>query len=278
MSSSQQQQCSSSPLIAANLLALPENDDKHENENTNTNTNTNTLILDQLQKLNRAQLLQLFLESKAPTPSELSEFIVCEHENGIAISDDDDDDDDECHGWNGILLDNNSKIMDLSSNIMTHTLFGGIGLPWRYNMLGGGDNGHQSNPKKRGMWNGKTFSSSKPSTTTIKGKGINRFVMSSSIDNRETNEKENSTNNSNSNNNNNIFKRHEFDYSIEDSKLLPGTKSLQLKYANYQLPISLWYTMMDELRVIAIPGSTSTSSTMILIGMGWMGWDGVVGL
>jgi hypothetical protein len=64
-------------------------------------------------------------------------------------------------------------------------------------------------------------------------------------------------------------KQHEFDFSIECSKIQPNknSKSILLKYSKYQLPISLWYTMTDEIRLL--PGTNN-----IFLGMGCMTWSG----
>lgn len=208
----------------------------------------------------------MFSESRAPTREELDE-IICGNAGSTS-----DDDTAGVTEWDGILLDNNSKIMDLSSNTMTHALFGGIALPWR--LVGSGR-------KKKGMWKGKAFSSSS-STTSSKGKGINRFGGGSSSSSSSKND-DATAQQQQQQNDDSGFCRHGFEYSIQESKLLPGTKSLRLVYSKYQsLPISLWHSMNDELRVVEL--NTSTSSTtenngnskkeMVLIGMGWMGWSG----
>ena len=58
-----------------------------------------------------------------------------------------------------------------------------------------------------------------------------------------------------------------FDVSIQESKVNPGKPCIQLRYFNHQSPISLWKTMVDELRLI--PGTKD-----VLLGMGSMAWSG----
>lgn len=141
--------------------------------------------------------------------------------------------------WDAMLLDNDGIIMNASPNFFTHQLFGGKLLPWR--LMGEASN-------KKGRWNGKAFG--KPTSRTG-GTGSNRF---SSIK-------------TNSN-----FLRHTFDYDISDSQILQGGRALRLDYWRYQsLPISLWWSMHDELRVVDAP---SDDQKIVLIGMGWMGWSG----
>ena len=94
-------------------------------------------------------------------------------------------------------------------------------------------------------WNGKSFGS--------ESKGMNRF-----FGRRKDNDA----------NTRIIETEHGFEYTIQQSKILPtGQESIQLKYSKYHLPISMFYTMMDELRLV--PGHDD-----VLIGMGCMGWSG----
>jgi len=243
---------SSSPTILDDLLS--------STTTTARSSSDSNSIGDSLRKMNRADLLRVFAESRAPTPEELDEIICGSSDNAAGVME-----------WDGVLLDNNSKIMDLSSNVMTHALFGGIVLPWR--LVGSGR-------KKKGMWKGKAFSSS--SSASSRGKGVNRFGgRSSSTENNDDTAAQQQQQQQQQNDDSG-FCRHGFEYSIQDSKLLPGTNSLRLVYSKYQsLPISLWHSMNDELRVVEL--NTSTSSTenngnsnkeMVLIGMGWMGWSG----
>ena len=145
--------------------------------------------------------------------------------------------------WDAMLLDNNSIVMNASSKFFTYQLFGGTLLPWR--LLGEAS-------RAKGRWNGKAFA--KPTTLTT-GKGINRFSG------RESN-----------------FRRHEFDYDVVRSAVLQNEDSLALRldYWRYQsLPISPWWSMHDEVRVINSPNSSKKDDeSIVLIGMGWMGWSG----
>uniref|UniRef100_A0A7S2EPG1 Uncharacterized protein n=1 Tax=Ditylum brightwellii TaxID=49249 RepID=A0A7S2EPG1_9STRA len=66
-----------------------------------------------------------------------------------------------------------------------------------------------------------------------------------------------------------ITKEQPFDCTIGPSKFLPEQKSLTLKYRNYQIPISLWRTLVDEARVVRLDNGAK-----VLIGMGFMTWSG----
>merc|ERR1712194_421054 len=108
-------------------------------------------LTDSLKSMNRRELLLVFANGRAPTPSELSEWFSCEDEGN------------EYCEWDAMLLDNDGIVMNASSNLFTHQLLGGSILPWR--LLGEAS-------KAKGRWNGKAFT--KPTTLTA-GKGINRF-------------------------------------------------------------------------------------------------------
>jgi hypothetical protein len=88
-------------------------------------------------------------------------------------------------------------------------------------------------------WNGKAFGPG--------ARGINRFYGRTG---KSTPENE-----------------HSFDYAVEPSKILPEEESIRLRYSNYQSPISLWKTMVDEVRLL--PGTDD-----VLIGMGSVAWGG----
>jgi hypothetical protein len=88
-------------------------------------------------------------------------------------------------------------------------------------------------------WNGKAF--------TPEGKGINQFLSKKEGHTTDT--------------------EHSFDISIQESKIQCGKESARLRYANYQSLVSLWRTMVDEVRFL--PGSTDVS-----IGFGSMAWSG----
>jgi hypothetical protein len=63
---------------------------------------------------------------------------------------------------------------------------------------------------------------------------------------------------------------HNFEMSIRPSKM--GAKkenSLVLDYTRYQFPLSLWRTMMDEIRIVPLEGDAR-----VLIGLGYMAWSG----
>lgn len=130
--------------------------------------------------------------------------------------------------WDGILLDNHGRFMTSISQFMTHVLFG-----------------------RGNQWCGKRFgdASATPITKTTTS-GINRFRSFSSSSSKL------------------LQHRHRFDYAIQESRLHPGTRSMILDYSPYQSPLSLWYTMRDELRLV--PGSNGS----VLLGMGSMSWSG----
>ena len=95
-----------------------------------------------------------------------------------------------------------------------------------------------------GEWNGKAF---------YKGRqGTNRFHSKADPSTIQT--------------------EHQFDFSIAPSRLDPNkSSSVMLIYSKYQNLFSLWKTMVDELRVLKLPGD---SSVEVLICMGCMGWSG----
>lgn len=194
---------------------------------------------DSLRGMNRKDLLRVFASSRAPTAAELKQWFS---------SDENNDDESYCE-WDGELLDNNGAFMTLVSKVVTHGLFGGIGLPWR--LVGA--------PRKtKGHWNGKAFA--KPEATGTSGRGINRFVSAASPSG---------------------FRRHVFEYEITKSDLLPGegSESLKLDYSKHQsFPTSIWGSMRDELRVVELPLDSNSKNgedkDLVLIGMGSMAWSG----
>lgn len=216
--------CARNMLQTAEVRKLVNNPSTCSTEMSNLLEGNEKNIAECLKSMNRKELLQVFANGRAPTPSELSEWFS----NG---------DDDEYCEWDGTLLDNNSIIMTQVSNFMTHQLFGGALLPWRL----------ASNAK--GRWKGKAFT--KPTTTPTSGTGFNKFSGSDAMP----------------------FLRHKVDYNVVNSGVLNGedNPALRLDYWRYQpLPISLWWAMHDELRVVDSPNSAE----VVMIGMGWMGWSG----
>jgi hypothetical protein len=153
--------------------------------------------------------------------------------------------------WNGVLLENGGTVLTSITRFLTNALFG---------------QGH--------VWNGKAF------FVADSRQGINRFHTATATDAASTN-------------NNNAEKRqHRFDYAIAPSRLesavrrfgvggsiamknsLPLSSSLTLVYKQYQSPLSLWRTMVDELRLVSLPSSTISDDCEMLIGMGSMAWSG----
>ena len=250
------------PLLSTttNLLSLPSASDKN---GVVDEDNVELRIVEQLKKLTREQLLQLFISEHCVAPSsELSEM------SELAGSE-----------WNGCLLDNNSKIVTQVSNSMTHQLFSGS-----FSLFGGSGGGRNNNhnhnnmkkkkKKTKTVWNGKAF---------LPGsRGSNRFSI---IEQREKPGLVSSIS---------IFQKHDFDYSVKKSKFVKHNdeteSSICLNYSNYQSSpyTSLWYTMTDELRYITVPTTTTTTGDKeedgeersscinknILIGLGSMSWSG----
>jgi hypothetical protein len=67
--------------------------------------------------------------------------------------------------------------------------------------------------------------------------------------------------------------QHEFDYTIEPSRIGVSRKpSMSLVYSKYQFPLSLWYSMTDELR--CVPVANDNGQPQVLIGFGSMTWSG----
>ena len=207
------------PLLSTttNLISLP----LSNNNGVNDDEDVELRIVEQLKKLTREQLLQLFISENCVAPPELSEL------SELAGSE-----------WNGCLLDNNSKIMTQVSNMMTHQLFSGS-----FSLFGGSGGGRNNNnnnnnnnmkkkkKKTKTVWNGKAF---------LPGsRGSNRFSI---IEQREKPGLVSS-----------IFQKHDFDYSVKKSKFVKHNdeteteikSSICLNYSNYQSSpyTSLWYTI-----------------------------------
>jgi hypothetical protein len=103
----------------------------------------------------------------------------------------------------------------------------------------------------RRKWDGKTFFAD--------GTGMNRFVVVTTTT---------PMGGDGGRNRRLLQEKHKFDYGIKESKIHRGTKSVQLQYYRYQSsPISLWYTMTDEIR--PVPNHPN-----VFIGMGCMAWSG----
>lgn len=66
--------------------------------------------------------------------------------------------------------------------------------------------------------------------------------------------------------------QHQFDLSVERSRLDPKGESLTLRYSNYQRRLSLWRSMRDEVRVLRLDGE----GRGVLIGLGCMKWSGAL--
>ena len=60
---------------------------------------------------------------------------------------------------------------------------------------------------------------------------------------------------------------HAFDFSVDSSQVQPDAESILVLYSKYQHPVSLWKTMVDEVRLL--PGSDD-----VMIGLGSMAWSG----
>ena len=151
-------------------------------------------------------------------------------------------------------------------------------------------------------------------TARILGRGSNRFerTLRNNMDTTTTttttaNSSSGSSSSRKQHNNDNaapvIFTKHDFEYCLQESALglttVPpshtnsdintntntnSNTSLCLKYTNYQAPLSLWYTMQDELRIVTLPKTVLASNEtqqqqqqqqqQVLLGIGYMAWSG----
>lgn len=144
--------------------------------------------------------------------------------------------------WDGCLLDNNSRVMTFVTAFITDRLFG-MGRKW--------------NGKEFGV-NSESDDDKQPPTP----QGINRFHPRSGNDNSQSSIAES---------------EHLFDMRLQTSKLdrskndntQKSPDSLVLEYTAHQSPLSLWRTMMDEVRIVPLDGDTR-----VLIGLGYMAWSG----
>jgi len=288
-------------MVADNLLSLPSlssltttttttnnvNEDNNGVNDTEMMTTTTTAIVDAIKKMNRAQLLQLFLEGSTAPTSET-----------------------ELYGdWDGCLLDNNSPFMTTVTSFITNILFAGRMTSSSFSS------------SSRTVWNGKSFL---PKTGTLNNqrRGINRFrqttttttptelvAQQASIHDQDdtcTNNGSNGTGNAGASASFVAYQKHDFDYSLEESSFIQSSrqtkdgkidddnvdnsdtnsnnsnKSICLNYSNYRsTPLSLWYTMKDEVRFVnvpipipTIPGQQEPQQHSILIGLGSMLWSG----
>ena len=167
-------------------------------------------------------------------------------------------------------------------------------------------------------WNGKAFFAPSSSTkskegnnagTTVTtartlGRGSNRFerTLRNNMDTTTTTTTANSSSSRKQHNKDNaapvVFTKHDFEYCLQESALgltaVPPSRtnsnintntntnsntSLCLKYTNYQAPLSLWYTMQDELRIVTLPKTVLASNEtqqqqQVLLGIGYMAWSG----
>jgi len=289
-------------MVADNLLSLPSlssltttttttNNVNEDNNGVNDTemmmTTTTTAIVDVIKKMNREQLLQLFLEGSTAPTSET-----------------------ELYGdWDGCLLDNNSPFMTTVTSFITNILFAGRMTSSSFSS------------SSRTVWNGKSFL---PKTGTLNNqrRGINRFrqttttttptelvAQQASIHDQDdtcTNNGSNGTGNAGASASFVAYQKHDFDYSLEESSFIQSSrqtkdgkidddnvdnsdtnsnnsnKSMCLNYSNYRsTPLSLWYTMKDEVRFVnvpmpipTIPGQQKQQQQSILIGLGSMLWSG----
>ena len=116
-------------------------------------------------------------------------------------------------------------------------------------------------------WNGKQFG-----TTNNPQQGVNRFYPRS---------------NNNSKSSSGCETEHTFDMRLQPSKLLKDRRrqdttatesnnnnnSLVLDYTHQQSPLSLWRTMMDEIRIVPL-GREDSNAPSVMIGLGYMAWSG----
>ena len=101
------------------------------------------------------------------------------------------------------------------------------------------------------LWNGKQFGYAKDELI-----GINRFKGDKDVP----------------------YKVHKFDYSIAPS--IFGKSSIRLNYSSHQGLLSLWKTMVDEVRILKFPRvdnnieESKEQFDIILLGVGSMAWSG----
>jgi hypothetical protein len=100
--------------------------------------------------------------------------------------------------------------------------------------------------------------------------GVNRFIPNKNKDDNINND------NISSSSNDEMKKVHNFDYSLSSS--IFGRSSIKLDYSRHQGQLSLWKTMVDEVRVLKVPNSSGETNDekfdLILIGAGSMLWSG----
>lgn len=159
----------------------------------------------------------------------------------------------EIHGeWDGTLT-KNGPILTSVTKFLTNRLFG------------------------RGRkWNGKAFLND----TT----GKNRFYSSSTTD-----ETTSSSSSSSEKTTTTIEMEHEFEYSIRPSYLSDQTNVIGLDYTKSQSRISLWKSMVDEIRIVDVQALRTKvcggcdgpqqpqepdQQYQILLGLGSMAWSG----
>ena len=132
-------------------------------------------------------------------------------------------------------------------------------------------------------WNGKQFG-----TTSNPQLGVNRFTPSTKQ------QKSSSPINKKSSSSGSCETEHTFDMRLQPSKFFNNRRSrrdgttstendnnnnnnsLVLDYTNHQSPLSLWRTMMDEIRIVPLGnnGDGEEDAPRVLIGLGYMAWSG----
>jgi hypothetical protein len=223
-----------------------------------TTTTRVELVVHQLQRMSRRQLLQLYLDPtkcSAPTTSSAAEQLDLEGE------------------WEGVLLENHGRIMTWVANLLTHRFFAALARRQRRALFAA------SSPPS--WWRGKSFS--RLAGGNITG-GANRIDVVSRPARRDTGQNASVAP---------VEHNHPFDVGVGPTRF-PSPRGRQqtkhrnicsnesgdsgsrdelaliLTYRRHQPWYSPWRTMTDELRLLR----TSPSGPTVLLGWGCMAWSG----
>lgn len=131
-------------------------------------------------------------------------------------------------------------------------------------------------------WNGKRFDG-------VQMKGINRFVPFSETSDASFNQQTQilssegivSVDDETAKITTTVVEQHPFDISINPSSVQQNKQSVVIRYGQYQSIVSLWKTMVDEIRILplsVILDETTLPSAAtdieVMIGLGCMKWSG----
>jgi hypothetical protein len=218
------------------------------------------LVVHQLQRMSRRQLLQLYLDPtkcSAPPTSSAAEQLDLEGE------------------WEGVLLENHGRIMTWVAHLLTHRFFAAMARRQRRALFAA-----TSSSSSSSWWRGKSFSCGGGEITG----GANRIAVVSRPARSDCGQNASVA----PVEHNHLFdaaigptrfpsprgrqrSKHRYDSSNESED--SGSKSelaLVLTYRRHQPWYSPWRTMTDELRLLR----TSPSGPTVLLGWGCMAWSG----